>query len=396
MRRFIPIVTLAIVAGLALPSAAHDPDARLSQIEREIHQLNDTIAAHQAQAGDLAQALAAAEQTMTGLRAELAAAQARVDAVQARIDTRQAQLVALGEQLDRLARELAETRVEILSTRDSIRDRAVDLYMGASLGMGGLILGFEDVSQAAVGMEYAGGILDESNHLLNSLQILEVQEQRQQEEIEAREGEVAAVLAELEQRRGELEDDLAAVEAAKAEVQAELDRQATLLAQTKAAIASAEQHKEGLEADAERIKAEIAARQQGGGTNPGILAWPVSGSVSSPFGYRIHPIFGTTRMHTGIDISAGYGASIRASGAGVVILAQWYGGYGNAVVIDHGGGLSTLYAHQSTVGVAPGQQVGTGDVIGYVGCTGFCTGPHVHFETRENGTPVDPMGYLGS
>jgi murein DD-endopeptidase MepM/ murein hydrolase activator NlpD len=110
--------------------------------------------------------------------------------------------------------------------------------------------------------------------------------------------------------------------------------------------------------------------------------------VTSPFGMR------WGRMHEGIDIGAGYGTPIMAAASGVVIYAGWLGGYGNLVVIDHGGGLATAYAHQSQIAVAQGQAVSQGQVIGYIGCTGHCYGPHLHFEVRVNGQAVDPLGYL--
>jgi murein DD-endopeptidase MepM/ murein hydrolase activator NlpD len=100
------------------------------------------------------------------------------------------------------------------------------------------------------------------------------------------------------------------------------------------------------------------------------------------------------RMHEGIDIGVGYGTPIHAAAAGTVIYCGWMEGYGNLVVIDHGGGLATAYGHQSSIAVGCGQTVAQGDVIGYVGCTGHCFGPHLHFEVRINGTPVDPLGYL--
>jgi murein DD-endopeptidase MepM/ murein hydrolase activator NlpD len=115
--------------------------------------------------------------------------------------------------------------------------------------------------------------------------------------------------------------------------------------------------------------------------------WPVSGPVVSPFGWR------WGRMHEGIDIAAGYGTPIAASASGTVIYAGWMGGYGNLIIIDHGGGLATAYAHQSSFAVGGGP-VSQGQIIGYVGCTGHCYGPHVHFEVRVNGTAVDPLGYL--
>jgi murein DD-endopeptidase MepM/ murein hydrolase activator NlpD len=142
--------------------------------------------------------------------------------------------------------------------------------------------------------------------------------------------------------------------------------------------------------------AALAARIQGSsGYSPADstpsaagLIWPVNGPVVSPFGMR------WGRMHTGIDIGVPYGTPIHAAASGRVVYAGWMDGYGNLVAIDHGRGLSTAYAHQSQIGVSLGQTVSQGQVIGYVGCTGHCFGPHLHFEVRINGTPVDPMGYL--
>ena len=114
----------------------------------------------------------------------------------------------------------------------------------------------------------------------------------------------------------------------------------------------------------------------------------------SPYGYRIHPILGYRKLHTGIDIAVGYGVPIHSSAAGTVIYAAWMGGYGNVIIVDHGDGLSTLYAHQSSLAVGNGTRVTRGQTVGYVGSTGFSTGPHLHFEVRVNGNPVDPMGYL--
>jgi murein DD-endopeptidase MepM/ murein hydrolase activator NlpD len=118
------------------------------------------------------------------------------------------------------------------------------------------------------------------------------------------------------------------------------------------------------------------------------LIWPVNGPVTSPFGWR------WGRMHEGIDIGVPYGTPIHAAAAGTVVYCGWMSGYGNLVAIDHGGGISTAYGHQSSIAVGCGSSVAQGQVIGYVGCTGHCFGPHLHFEVRVNGTPVDPLGYL--
>ena len=151
---------------------------------------------------------------------------------------------------------------------------------------------------------------------------------------------------------------------------------------------------DALQAASERIAEQIRAAQShssGGPTqtpSSAGLIWPVSGPITSPFGWR------WGRMHQGIDIGVPYGTPIHAAAAGTVIYCGWEEGYGNFVVIDHGGNLATAYGHQSAIAVTCGQQVAQGQTIGYVGCTGHCTGPHLHFEVRIDGHPVDPMGYL--
>jgi murein DD-endopeptidase MepM/ murein hydrolase activator NlpD len=126
----------------------------------------------------------------------------------------------------------------------------------------------------------------------------------------------------------------------------------------------------------------------------GALQWPIHGQITSPFGGRIHPIFGTYIGHTGIDIAADYGDPVCAADSGVVIYASWMSGYGNTVMIDHGNGITTLYGHNQSLAVSEGQRVSKGQVISYAGSTGNSTGPHVHFEVRQGGSPVNPMNFL--
>ena len=149
----------------------------------------------------------------------------------------------------------------------------------------------------------------------------------------------------------------------------------------------------GLEAASRELAAKILAAQGGrvvttGGVSASGFMWPVSGPMTSSFGWR------WGRMHEGIDIAAPTGTPIAAAASGTVIYSGWLGGYGNLVVIDHGGGVSTAYAHQSSIAAGTGQSVVQGQVIGYVGSTGFSTGAHLHFEVRVNGQAVDPLGYL--
>jgi murein DD-endopeptidase MepM/ murein hydrolase activator NlpD len=126
----------------------------------------------------------------------------------------------------------------------------------------------------------------------------------------------------------------------------------------------------------------------------GAMAYPVNGQVTSPFGWRRHPIFGVRKFHTGVDLAGPNHAAIRAADSGNVLYTGWYGGYGKVVIISHGNGKATLYAHLSRTGVDVGQNVSKGDVIGYEGTTGFSTGPHLHFEVRVDGKPNNPLEYL--
>jgi murein DD-endopeptidase MepM/ murein hydrolase activator NlpD len=186
----------------------------------------------------------------------------------------------------------------------------------------------------------------------------------QQNALAAAQASRQGVLAGLQQGRHEAEEDVEAMAA----------RSAELAAQIRAAASSESSGGGG-------------GGSSGSGTSSSGFIWPVNGVVTSGFGWR------WGRMHEGIDIAAPSGTPIRAAAAGTVIYAGWMGGYGNLVIIDHGNGLATAYGHQSAIYVGGGS-VSQGTVIGAVGSTGNSTGPHLHFEVRVNGSPVDPMGYL--
>jgi murein DD-endopeptidase MepM/ murein hydrolase activator NlpD len=126
----------------------------------------------------------------------------------------------------------------------------------------------------------------------------------------------------------------------------------------------------------------------------GRFIYPVKAKITSPFGPRIHPIFGVRSMHSGIDLAAPRGTAIKASEGGIVIYSGWYGGYGRVVIVDHSKGLSTLYAHLDAASVKVGDKVKQGQVVGYEGATGYATGPHLHFEVRNDGKPQNPVSFL--
>jgi murein DD-endopeptidase MepM/ murein hydrolase activator NlpD len=165
------------------------------------------------------------------------------------------------------------------------------------------------------------------------------------------------------------------------------------------ALSAAEQQ---LAAESEQISKNIQQKLAANIAFPGTIFVPGSGQfilpaegpMTSPFGWRVHPILGTSRFHNGVDFGAEHGSLIKAADNGVVIAAEWSGGYGNAVIVDHGNGITTLYGHTSQMYVTVGQAVQKGQPIAAVGSTGFSTGPHLHFEVRRQGEPIDPMPFL--
>jgi murein DD-endopeptidase MepM/ murein hydrolase activator NlpD len=146
-----------------------------------------------------------------------------------------------------------------------------------------------------------------------------------------------------------------------------------------------------------RILEMESAHRRSSGTmkvGSGNLSYPLSAQITSPFGWRKHPIFGVRRFHTGIDLAGPNHSAIRAADSGNVLYTGWYGGYGKVVIVSHGKGMATLYAHLCKVATEPGNNIAKGDIIGYEGTTGFSTGPHLHFEVRYNGVPNNPLNYL--
>ena len=203
---------------------------------------------------------------------------------------------------------------------------------------------------------------------------------------------------ELEARKAELEQQIVAAQAVIADLEKDIEKYKTEYATNdsqEAAIRSQIDKKV-----AELQKQQEAAKKAGQKvvSGSGTLTWPVVGTstanVTSGFGYRIHPIFGDKRFHSGVDISANSGTTIMAADAGTVVSAVYSSSYGNYVVISHGNGMVTLYAHMSSMAVSSGQTVTKGQTIGYVGSTGWSTGPHCHFEIKVNGQLVDPLSYF--
>ena len=226
-------------------------------------------------------------------------------------------------------------------------------------------------------------------------QALKEQEEKKAE-LDQQKAALEEKVAEAEQMIRSLEADINAAkalydqaEAQKQQLQNQINAKvAELVAQEQAARAAAQQQAQqtGQPAPAYNPAAAVGAT--------GSMMWPAVGhAISSPFGYRMHPIYHEMRMHTGVDINVGYGTPVFAADGGTVILAGWNGGYGNCIVINHGNGLTTLYGHMSSLAVSVGASVGKGQTIGYVGSTGASTGPHLHWEVAVNGQRVNPLNY---
>lgn len=393
MRRLGVVVAFAVALMATVPADAAGT-GELDDVRREIADLTRQIDNNRTESRRVGQQLAAAQERLDVVQGRLAAAEEAVAGKETEIAAEEERLAGLQGRLDSTRRSLAETQAEIRTTASDIEMRAVDMYMDASSSKGALVLDFDSISSAAIGLTYASRAVAVSEDVLSRFEALLAEGTRQEAALEEDAAALEESIAALEVEKAELDAEKAQVEELRNEEAANLSSARSLLRTITAAIAAAEEHKDGLEADAARLQRELAGRKSTG-VAPGTLGWPVNGRVTSPFGYRIHPILGTRKLHTGIDFGAATGAPIAAAGDGIVVIAGPYGGYGNAVVIDHGGGLATLYAHQSVVKVSVRATVSRGQTIGAVGCTGLCTGPHLHFETRVNGVPVNPTTYLG-
>ncbi|CAN5696199.1 MAG: peptidoglycan DD-metalloendopeptidase family protein [Acidimicrobiia bacterium] len=387
------LVALALLTP-ALPSMAQDPVAELQQVQNELWEVEQAIRAAQTEASSVGRQVVAAQAAMALALDGYHVAQALVDQQILAVQQTESQVASLEGQVETLERALAKTAVELSTTEQRLEETAINLYMAASAVPGVDLFSQASVADAAAALAYSSAVFDQDTDVFTAFELLQREEERQRDQIVEKKAQTEAELRRLEEEKANLEIQRDAAANALAVAQAEAANVQELLDSIQRDIASAEEHKDGLEADAAALELEIARLSSGEGTAPSGLSWPVNGAVTSPFGYRVHPILGVRKLHTGIDITAASGAPIAASAAGTVILAQTYGGYGRTVVIDHGGGLTTLYAHQSQIAVSVGQIVGRGALVGYVGCSGSCTGPHLHYEVREDGVPVDPLSYL--
>ena len=400
MRRRLGVGGAALLLAAAVAWAASGgalaqrEEDRLAEVERQMESLRSQIAEARTDQSEYAAAIEATGERLAEVAEELVRSEEELAAAEERAADKQGQVEELDRRVARIETDLAQTGQNLLHTRESLRERAAELYMGGFSGWENALFGSDAAAMVAVRLEYGQAVLDEVEFLFRSLEVLERQERDYRDRLEEERASEMAALGELEAERAAAQIQAEAVAEVKRRLREELAAQEELLARIRSDIAHYEGHLDALQEESEQIEMEILRRQIQEGRAPGRLAWPVQGRISSPYGWRIHPVLGGRRMHTGLDVAAPTGTPILASAGGRVIMAERWGGYGRAVVLDHGGGVSTVYAHQSSIAVSVGQEVLAGGVIGYVGCSGYCTGPHLHFEVRELGAPVDPMTYL--
>jgi murein DD-endopeptidase MepM/ murein hydrolase activator NlpD len=391
-------VALALFLLLVVATPALGDDVgRKHQIDSKIASLQDRLAAQKQHEHALRREVDDYTTRIRALEARVGDVSLHLQTLEQDLSLHQRRLDALNALFHAQSDRLQMLHTEYRRSLAVLNRRIVDIYESDDPTTLDVLLGAQSVQDAIDKVQYLEDINEQDRKVSNEVAYARAQvtsARKKTMHLRATvQGETAVIRARAAQTQAVRDELVGARNDLSASKQQKLVDLSTL---TESERAAAEEI-DALQAASARIAAQIRAAQARDSPTSGPtqtpsnagLIWPVQGPVTSPFGWR------WGRMHEGIDIGVGYGTPIHAAAGGVVIYCGWEEGYGNFVVIDHGGNLATAYGHQSSIAVACGQQVNQGDVIGYVGCTGHCFGPHLHFEVRVNGNPVDPLGYLG-
>lgn len=400
---FVALVAVVLATVAAPVDAAKKPTAadkkRQEQINAEIRTLREEVAEASAEETALLGRLDEVQDRRRVLDGKVAALDrqirsARVDltAAEARLETLQAEFVRAQTKLQIADGKVAEARV-------ALRDKAVAAYIGQPTAhVADLMLKARTMRDLAATIGYLEVVVSTQKHTLDRYSALRDETVALRESVAATKDQALALRNEVLDRKAALETARQEQDGVRQEVLSREREQAALVDEVRSRKAEFQAQIAALKRESDTIGGLLRGLQSGQVAQPsgkGVLAVPIPGvRVTSAFGPRVHPIFHDVRYHDGIDFAATSGTPIRSSADGVVVHAGPRGGYGNATIIDHGNALATLYAHQSSMSVSTGQRVTRSQVIGHVGSTGFSTGPHLHFEVRLRGTPVDPMQYL--
>jgi peptidoglycan DL-endopeptidase CwlO len=382
-------LTLVLAAYFLLPL----PGLSAPPISKRIEKKRAAIDEVRQREGVLTTTIQRFSMRIEGLESQIGATQQRLDRAQESLDRQQAELLEVRNRLEEARDRLERLRRRLATAREVLASRLVEIYKADAPDALTVVLeadGFADLLERA---EFLDRISDQDREITDRVRGLRDKARDQ-----------AVRLADLERRERALAEELLRQRNVIAQAEAQLvssrDDLAAARADKRGALSQVRETRASLEGDLRALEAEQARVQaalqsaQAGPAGPirrgsGALIWPVNGPIAGAFG---EPRPGHT--HAGIDIAVPGGTAIRAAGSGRVVLMGWVGGYGNYTCIQHTSSLSTCYAHQSSFATSNGASVRQGQIIGYVGCTGHCFGDHLHFETRVNGSPVDPMGYL--
>ena len=274
----------------------------------------------------------------------------------------------------------ADAEENIKKQSKQLKNRIIEVYKSGSGGLIDIVFASKSMSDFINRTYYFGRLLAYDAALISNI--------RQQVET------IKRTESELKGANREIREMVGVISAEKQRITQSSKAKERVYQLLKARSKEFEQNIRQLEASSREIEKFIQTRGRTTAVSSGTFGWPVSGRLASRFGYRRHPIWGGFHLHTGLDVAAPFGRPIASSDSGEVIFSGWWDGYGKAVVVDHGRGLSTVYGHMSRIYMQAGQRVEKGQIIGLVGSTGFSTGPHLHFEIRYNGRPVDPLAYL--
>ena len=396
------VAALAVAALVAIPIAlgqsAYD---RKYQIDARIASLQGSIDRAKQREGVLSSQIATASTEIDSLESDISVLSARLAVLERELAAHRARLARLEARYEQQTRYLIHLRRQLDIAERRLEERLVEIYQSEEADVLDILLQVESISDLIEQVDYVTEIGRQDRAIVDEITRLKIEMRLARQRTAEVKAQVAKETAALAEKTEEQRAARAALLARQAALSAAVADKRGLLSNTREDRHEALEDLSALQAASASLAAQIQAAQSsgcgggggggggstGGGVSPSGLIWPVSGIVTSGYGWR------WGRMHEGIDISAPTGTAVHAAASGTIIYAGGMGGYGTIIVIDHGNGLATAYAHLSSIWIGGGS-VSQGQSIGAVGCTGSCTGAHLHFEVRVNGSAVDPMGYL--
>jgi murein DD-endopeptidase MepM/ murein hydrolase activator NlpD len=392
-RRISVLVAATAVVTLCVPVAfGQSLWERKNAVDQRIDGLRDSIEGAKAKEGVLSTEISDASSRIDALAGDIDVLSDKLATLEADLASHRSRLSRLQDRLREQAATLQRLTQQHAVAQRRLEERLVQLYQSNEASELENLLQAQSFSDLLEQLDYFRAIGEQDKEIADTIKRLQTEMRFAKEQTAATKAGVAeetAVLAEKTEEQRAARDALLAQQSALA---AARDSKQGLLADVRQQRHANEEDLEAMQAASAAIAAKLAGSGGGSGGGGGApsssgFIWPVSGPVTSGFGWR------WGRMHEGIDIGAACGTPIRAAASGTIVYAGWMDGYGNIVIIDHGGGMGTAYAHQSAIYVGGGS-VSQGQTIGAVGSTGHSTGCHLHFEVRVNGIPVDPLGYL--